>query len=158
MYPCRIQVRASQPTLSVRFTAPVQALPQHFGRIYGSIMQYLGEMGEDHAGPPFAMYYNMDMQNLDIEAGFPVKKALPPRGDIQACEIPGGTFAVCHYTGPYSQCAPAYDHLADYAKDQGYAPTGLAIEWFLDGPDVPPEKMRTDIAYEVHRAADHIPA
>jgi effector-binding domain-containing protein len=142
----------------MRFTAPVQDLPQHFGRIYGAIVHYLEELNEEHAGPPFAMYYNMDMQNLEIELGFPVKKALPPRDDIRAGEIPGGTFAVCHYTGPYDQCAPAYAHLAEYAQEQGYVPTGLAIEWYLDGPEVPPEKRRTDMAFAVRRVPEHIPA
>ena len=75
-YPCELQEQPTRPTLSIRFKAPVQELPQHFGRIYGPIGQYLGQLGEQHAGAPFAIYYNMDMQNLYIEAGFPVHKPL----------------------------------------------------------------------------------
>jgi len=34
-----------QPTLMLRETHTVEELPQFFGKAYGSIMQYLGEIG-----------------------------------------------------------------------------------------------------------------
>lgn len=152
MFPCDLQEHPSRPTLTIRFRAPVQELPQHFGRIYQTIIQYLEELGEEHAGPAFAIYYNTDMQNLDIEAGFPVSQSLPARGEVQASEIPGGRFAVCHYIGVYAQIGPAYDQLLKFANDMGYAPTGAAYEWYLNGPDeVPPEKLKTDLMFPVTR-------
>jgi hypothetical protein len=44
--------------------------------------------GEQPAGPAFVAHHNMDMQNLDIEQGFPVSKPLPAKGEIQPGEIP----------------------------------------------------------------------
>ena len=41
------------------------------------IAQYLAEQSEQPAGAPFVAYYNMDMQNLDVEIGFPVTACLP---------------------------------------------------------------------------------
>ncbi len=74
---CELRERLAQPTLSVRTVAAVQELPQIMGRVFGEIMQYLGELGEYPAGPPFAAYYSLDMQNLEVEVGFPVTRPLP---------------------------------------------------------------------------------
>ena len=67
----------------------MQDLREVLGKSYGSIMAYLMELGEQPVDAPFTAYYNMDMQNLDVEIGFPVGKALPGRGEIQASTIPG---------------------------------------------------------------------
>ena len=155
MFPCEIQEQSTRPTLSIRFRSPVQELPQHFTRIYTAVAEYICEVGGEHAGPAFAIYYNMDMGDLDIEAGFPVTKPLSAKGEIQAGEIPGGTFAVCHYTGPYAGVAPAYEALTRFAQDEGYAPAGLvAYEWYFDGPDVPEQDLRTDVAFPVKRVQE----
>jgi len=68
----------------------LETMAQVLGKAYGAIAQYLGELGEQPAGPPFVAYYNMDMQALDVEIGFPVSRKLSGKGDIQASEIPGG--------------------------------------------------------------------
>ena len=152
MFPCDLQEHPTRPTLTIRFRTPVEELPKHLGQVYHAIADYLEELGEEHAGPAFTAYYNMDMQNLDIEAGFPVSKTLPAKGEIQASTIPGGTFAVCHYTGPYEQVSPAYDQLMKFTMDKGYEARGVVYEWYLNGPDeVPPEKYKTDIAFPVKR-------
>lgn len=155
MFPCEIKQQADQPTLSIRFRAPVQELPQHFGRIYGAIMQYLGTLGEPHAGGAFAAYYNMDMQNLDIEAGFSVPKPLAGKGEIKAGMIPGGLFAICHYTGPYDKVGPAYEQLTQFAKDKGLKVSRMAYEWYLNGPgEVPPQELKTDLVFPVTHIAE----
>ncbi|MCZ7539654.1 MAG: GyrI-like domain-containing protein [Anaerolineae bacterium] len=152
MYPCELQEQPARPTLSIRFRSPVQDLSTHFGRIWGSLIEYLGTLGEHPTGAPFAAYYNMDMQDLDIEAGFPVARPLPGKGEIQATEIPGGMFAICHYTGPYNQVGPAYGELTQFVQQQGYAPSGAAYEWYLNDPSaVPPQELKTDVAFPVTR-------
>lgn len=87
-YSCEIKEQAAQPVLSMRVRTPVQGLPQQLGRMFGAVAQYLGELGEQPAGPAFVAHHNMDMQNLDIEQGFPVSKPLPAKGEIQPGEIP----------------------------------------------------------------------
>ena len=151
MYPCELQEHAPRHTVSIRFRSPEQELPVRFGRVWSSIGEYLGALGEPPVGPPFAIYYNMDMQDLDIEAGVPLARPLPGKGDIQAGHIPGGVFAICHYTGPYDQVGPAYEQLVQFVRERGYAVAGAAYEWYFDGPDVPPQDSRTDIVFPVTR-------
>lgn len=137
-----------QATLSVRATQAVGDLPQFFGRVYGSIMQYLGELGAAPAGMPFATYYNMDMEHMDVEAGFPVAKPLPSKGEIQASRIPAGKYISTIHVGPYDACKSAYDALADWAKQNGHEPNGIAYEYYLNDPSADPKvQPETEIRY-----------
>jgi effector-binding domain-containing protein len=147
-YQCEVKEQPFQPTLAIRTRAPVQELPRALGDAYSAIAQYLGELGEQPAGPPFVAYYNQDMQDLDLEIGFPVSGELPDRGDIQTGEIPGGKLATCLYTGPYSGIAQAYTALSEWMEANGYQPTGVAYEVYLNDPDeTPPEELQTQIAF-----------
>jgi effector-binding domain-containing protein len=149
-YHCEVKEQHAQPTLVIRTRTPVQELPTVIGGAYGAIAQYLGELGEPPAGPPFTAYFNQDMQNLDVEIGFPVSRALPGRGEIHASEIPGGKVATCLYTGPYSGMEPAYNALFQWMEANGYQATGVAYEVYLSDPDeTPPEELQTQIVFPV---------
>ena len=69
-YNIELKEKSVQPVLAVRKTTSIGNLPQEIGKAYGSIMQYLSELGEQPADVPFTAYYNMDMENLDVEMGF----------------------------------------------------------------------------------------
>jgi len=147
-YKCEVKNQSTQPTLSIRTRTPVQDLPRVLGEAYGAIAQYLGELGQQPVGPPFAVYYNADMQNLDVEAGFPVSGSFSGKGDITASEIQAGKVATCLYTGPYNEVEPAYNALSQWIKDNGYEATGVTYEMYLNDPDItPPQELKTQIAF-----------
>jgi effector-binding domain-containing protein len=147
-YHCELKEWSAQPTLAIRTRAAVQDLSRVMGETYGAIAQYLGELGEYPAGPPFAAYHNMDMQDLDVEIGFPVARELPGRGDIQAGHLPQGKVATHLYTGPYSDMESAYDALSRWIEENGYEPTGVAYEFYLSDPEeTPPDEHQTQIVF-----------
>jgi effector-binding domain-containing protein len=147
-YEIKLLELPDQPTLTIRATQAVTDLPQFFGRVYGSIMQYLTETGQIPTGMPFATYYNMDMQHMDVEAGFPVAEALPARGEIQPSQIPGGKFISTIHVGPYNSIEPAYNALAEWAKQNGVKPTGIAYEYYLNDPrQNPPVPAETEVRF-----------
>ncbi len=147
-YPCEIKEQSVQPTLTIRATTPVQGLPQLMGRALGAVAQYLGEMGEQPAGPPFTAYYNMDMQDLDVAVGFASAQELPGKGEIQAGEIPGGKYASVLHIGPYDQCGQAYEAMTRFVKESGHAATGVAYEFYLNDPQqTPPQQLQTLIMF-----------
>lgn len=139
-YQCEIKEQAAQPTVSIRTRAAVQDLPQVMGQVFGEIAQYIGRAGGQFAGAPFAAYYNMDMQDLDVEIGFPVAASLPGEGRIQAGQIPGGYVATVLHVGPYDAIGPAYEALTKYIADHGYAPSGIAYEFYLTDPNEEPKQ------------------
>jgi effector-binding domain-containing protein len=147
-YTCELIDRPAQPTLSIRTHSSVQNLPATLGPAWGAIAQHLGQLGQSPAGAPFVAYYTMDMENLDIEIGFPVAKKLTGQGNIQASEIPAGKAGTCLYTGPYDKMVPAYEALTQWMKAKGYEPTGVAYEVYLNDPQqVPPEALQTQIVF-----------
>lgn len=147
-FTCEIKNVRAQPVLSIRTKTSLQNLPQTLGEGYGKVMQYLAEIGEQPSGAPFTAYYNMDMENLDIELGFPVMKKLPGKNGISACEIPGGMAATCLYTGPYQEMPPAYEALTRLVAEKGYEATGVSYETYLNDPMVtPPQELITLIMF-----------
>jgi effector-binding domain-containing protein len=149
-YQCELEQQAAQPALTMRLRTAVQDLPRVFGETYGAIMQYLGELGEHPAGMPFAAYYNyanMDMQDLDVEIGFPVARKIAGKDGIRASELPAGKVASVMHIGPYDQVGPAYEALTQWVKEQGYESTGVAYEFYYSPPETPPEETRTKIAF-----------
>jgi effector-binding domain-containing protein len=147
-YHCEIKDQPAQPTLSIRARTPVEELPALLGESYGKIATYLAELGESPTGAPFAAYYNMDMQDLDVEVGFPVAKPLAGKNEIQASQVPGGQLASILHVGPYSDIAPAYEALAEYVKEQGREPTGISYEFYLNDPQkTPPAELHTQVLF-----------
>ncbi|HYF75139.1 MAG TPA: GyrI-like domain-containing protein, partial [Candidatus Nitrosocosmicus sp.] len=128
----------------------VGKLPEELGKAYGSIIQYLNELGEQPVEAPFTAYHNMDMENLDVEMGFPVSRQLPGRGDIKAGGIPAGKYVQCMYKGPYADMAPVYDAMNKWVGDNGLEATGTVYEFYYNSPmDVPESELLTRIEFAV---------
>jgi len=146
--PCKVFEQIDQPVLSIRTKAAVQDLPAVLGKAYGDVMTHMGSLGESPVGMPFVCYYNMDMQALDLEIGFPAARALPGKGDVQPSTIPAGLSATCEYTGPYEEMVSAYNELNAWMEEHGYQPTGVVYEYYLNGPqDTPPAGFKTRIVF-----------
>lgn len=143
--------RPETHTLGIRTRTRVEDLPTLIGPSYGKIAAYLDELGTHMADIPFVAYHNMDMQNLDLEIGFPVAKALPGKEDIQAATIPGGLAVGCVYQGPYTGLREPYDELGQWIQANGYTPTGVAYEFYFNGPPTPEDKLLTLILFPVHK-------
>ena len=147
-YQCEVREQPAQAALTIRTRSSIQDLPQLFGRAYGAIIQHLTQLRQFPAGAPFAAYYNMDMQNLDVELGFPVSKELPGKDEIKASRIPGGKFAMVLHTGPYPEVSRAYEALAKWIAEKGYQVTGVAYEVYLNDPmQTKPEDLKTQVMF-----------
>lgn len=147
-YKIEVEERPAQPVLSVRTRTAVSNLPQELGKAFRAIIAYLDELGEKPAGAAFAGYYNTDMNDLDVEIGFPVAKALPGRGVIKAGEIPGGKQVSCLHKGPYNQVEPAYAALMRFVDENGYTATGVSYEFYYNSPaEVPESELLTKIVF-----------
>jgi effector-binding domain-containing protein len=137
-----------QPALVIRKRASVQQLPQILGQAWGAIMEVAGRTGAAPAGPPFVAYRNMDMQDLDLEIGFPFATRLGGEGEVQAGELPGGKAAECLYVGPYDKIASAYEAIQKWLDEHGHTPTGIAYEFYLNDPQTTrPEELQTQVVF-----------
>ncbi len=152
-YQCEVKEQTTQLTLSVRTRSAVQNLPQTLGQAYKALWEYLRELGETAVGPPFVAYYNMDMQDLDIEVAVPVSKKLPAKNEIKPSEMAGGTFATCLYVGPYPAIEPAYTALMQWVEANGYKFAGnRSYEVYLNDPaNTPPAELQTQILFPLQK-------
>jgi effector-binding domain-containing protein len=134
-----LKEQKSQPVLSIRTRTTLADLPNIIGDSYHKIAGYLEELGEQPADVPFTAYYNLNMQDMDIEMGFPVSKPLPGKGDIKAGKIPLGKVASYMYKGIYSEMEPVYNEIFKWINEKGYQPRGVYYEYYYNAPDEVPE-------------------
>jgi len=90
----------------------------------------------------------MDMDDLDMEIGFPFEQTLTGKGNVIAGEIPGGRAAACLHVGPYDQLGAAYEALKRWMQENGHVPAGVAYEFYLNDPQTtPPAGLRTQVVF-----------
>lgn len=147
-YKIELTEQSMQPVLSVRARTSVKNLPREIGKAYGAIITYLNEMKEQPTGPAFVAYYNMDMEDLDVEMGFPVSKVLKGKEEITASHIPAGRQVSCMHKGPYGASAAVYDAMSNWMNQNGHTPTGVAYEFYYNSPmEVLESELLTKIVF-----------
>ena len=149
-YQCEEVEKPAQPVLSIRTRVPVQNLPDALGKGYMAIGQYLESLSKSPEGDPFVAYYNMNMEDLDLEMGFPVSEKVQGKGEIESREIPAGKYATCLHTGPYPDLGLAYEALTEWVKGEGYEVSGTAYEFYLNDASVtPPQELKTLLLFPI---------
>ena len=147
---CKIEERDVQPVASIRTRTPVTEISAVLGECYGRIMGYLGELGVYPSGAPFTAYFNMDMEDLDLEIGMPVAEPVAAKDDIASSEIPAGKYVTATHVGPYEKFEETYNVLMAYMGEQGVDGSGVAYEFYLNDPsETPPEKLITEILIQL---------
>ncbi len=135
-----------QHTLMKRFTTPVGELSNVMGTVYGEIAAHMQQHGIPFAGPPFALYHNMDMEALDMEIRFPVLNAVEGSGEVKAGKIPGGKVATTIHAGPYSTMEETYTRLMGFVDEKKLTVTEWMYETYLNSPEeVPEAELRTEV-------------
>lgn len=124
-----------QHTISIRITTTIEELPNIIGINYMKIMSYLEQLGEKPLDVPFTAYYNLDMQNLDVEMGFIVDKKLPDRDEIKSGVIPQGKRLTYMYKGQYDGMQEVYDKIMKWIADNKYELQGVYYEYYYNSPE-----------------------
>ena len=147
-YDCQTYLQEALPVLGIRTHAPVEKLQETLGNCYASIGQYMAGLGEAPAGIPYVAYFNMDMQDLDMEVGFKVAKPLPGMGPVQAGALPNTMVATCTHAGPYPDLKFAYEELGRWVEEKGLQASEVLYEFYLNDPaTTPPEALQTQIVF-----------
>lgn len=152
-YHCELTKLSPKPALTVRAQVLTEDLSDMFENAFAALIEYLEEMGEDIAGPPFAIYHSIETDRLDVEAGLPVTKTLPGKGDIRSSEIVIDQGVSTTHSGQYEEIEEAYIALLEWIAENGYEPTGITYEFYLNDPGTTPqEELRTEVIMPVRSA------
>ena len=147
-YVCETKERQATPTITIRTRANAESLPVVLGQALAALGGYMAQQGAQMAGAPYVAYYNMDMQDLDIEVGFPLSAATPGAGNVQAGSIPAGAVATTMHKGAYTDLGAAYEALNAYLQLKGLHPSGVVYEFYHNAPnEVKPEDLLTEIVF-----------
>ena len=138
----------ARKTLAVRYRTSMAKLAEGMGQVYGEVAAYMAKSGIPFAGPPFAIYYNMDMEDLDVEIGFPVNSPAPGEGRVRPGKLPGGKLAMATHIGSYESLGGTYEKLTAFVQERALAPEEYMYEEYLNSPeDTAPEKLATNIYF-----------
>ncbi|MGE5626586.1 MAG: GyrI-like domain-containing protein [Solirubrobacterales bacterium] len=152
MFNIELHDQKSQPVLSIRKKTTIEELPKLIGENYGKIVSYLNELNEKPVDVPFTAYYNLDVNNLDVEMGFPVSKPLPgkEKDGIVYREIPAGKIVTATYKGAYSGMEKVYEGAFKWINTEDLEPLGVYYEYYYNSPkDVPESELLTKIVIPV---------
>lgn len=143
-----IKTVQEQHTAAVRTRTPIEKISETLGACYGEVMQCVNSQDVQPSGPPFAIYYNMDMSDLDMEIGFPVAAMITDAGRVKAGTIPSGKAAVATHVGPYDTIGETYEKLSAFVKEKKLEPNGFSYEYYLNDPgETAPEELLTEIYF-----------
>jgi effector-binding domain-containing protein len=136
-----------QQTAVVRGKASLPEIAAFLGHAYGTVAAHLEHHGKSIAGMPFARFRHLGEDEYEIEAGFPVARAIWSEGEVEAATLPGGQAAATWHTGPYDEMGPAYEALADWVERHGGVLDGEAWEVYYSDPGEQPDPAtwRTEV-------------
>jgi effector-binding domain-containing protein len=142
----------AQDVLYIRKHVGMDKLPQTIGESYGAIMRYLNELGAQASGEPYTAYHNLNMQDMDVEMGFPVSKPMPPQGEIKSGRIAASRVVSALYVGPYSGLEIVYNEIFKWIAEKGLKLKDVYYEYYYNSPqEVPEKELLTKVVMPVEK-------
>jgi effector-binding domain-containing protein len=113
--------------------------------------EWVGRNGGQPAGAPFTRYLDMSRMPAEfrLEIGVPVVAPIPPEGQFEMRELPGGDIAVGDHYGPYETVIETAERLREFIEQQGRSIAGPLWESYTTDPgeEPDPEKWHTEVCY-----------
>lgn len=146
-----ITKQTAQPTIYIRIRMSLDSMTEDFNTGYGKLMAYLSELGESIAAPPYAAYYNSDMNDMDTEMGIPVSKPLPEKGEIKSGSIlPFEKTVSAIHKGSYDTLHKTYEKVYQYIADNKLTIAGPHYDFYISDPaNTSEEEMITKVAIPI---------
>ncbi|MCA1780877.1 MAG: GyrI-like domain-containing protein [Dermatophilaceae bacterium] len=142
-----------EPTTAavLRETVPMSELTDFFDRAFHAVMVTVQAQEVAVTGPPFAIYYGMPTDTVDLAVGFPTATPVSPADGVVAAELPGGRAAQLLHVGPYDQLESAYGRVMAWLSEKDHRPADVMWETYLNepAPDGDPTANQTLITWPI---------
>ena len=104
---------------TVRAVVDPDDVPAFMADALGMVTLALDQAGVRPAGPPFARYFSMSPDGLDVAAGFPVAEPFLGSGVVHPGELPAGPAAVTTHVGGFGGLEAAWGGLRRRVDELG---------------------------------------
>ncbi len=141
--------QAEQYVLSVRTMINFIDYPKTAEQAYTKIMEYATQNNLLLSDGPFVCYHNADLENLDVEMGFPVPKLIPGNGEIIGHAIPAQKLASGIFLGAYEESDPLMMDIMQWIAEHGYKQQGEIYNYYLNDENRPASELLTRISIPV---------
>lgn len=138
-----------QHVLSIRAKIHFNDYPKVAGQAYEKTMEYATQNDLLFSGGPFVCYHNVDLENLDVEMGFPVATPVAGKGEILGHTIPGQKVVSGIFLGAYQDTDPLMMEIVQWIADHGYAQQGTIYNYYLNDENRPASELLTQIVVPV---------
>lgn len=134
---------------TVRAIVAAEDVPAFMADALGLVAIALHEAGVAPAGPPFARYFSMSPDGLDIATGFPVAEPFFGAGVVHPGELPAGPAAVATHVGPFEGLEAAWTAFRARIDELGRRRTDDPWEVYFVGPGsgVDETEWRTELVW-----------
>jgi effector-binding domain-containing protein len=134
--------REAQAFACIRVACKPAELWATLAGLYPEIMAHLNAIGVRIEGVPILRYLENGDDEVEIEAGFPVARAVAEKGRIKNGQLPAGRTLIGWHVGPYEGLPAAHRALAAHAAERKLKPRGASWEVYWTDPGVVPEPER----------------
>ena len=134
-------------TAAVRDTIPMTELRGFFDRSFDLLPAVLAEQGVDPAGPPYARYFGLPGDTVDVELGYPVTETISPQGDIYPAALSAPRIVRAVHEGSYDRLGDSWRAMWEWIVARGLDAADEMWEVYLTEPtpDSDPAAMRTEL-------------
>lgn len=141
----------TRPPMRVAYVRSIGPLAS-IGEAYGMLFGFVAAQGIDVVGGGLGISYDdpviTDPARLRFDAAVPVSAEVKGSGRVLTRTVPGGSFAVTRFQGPYTDMHGAYvDIVGRWFPRSNYEPADAGcLEFYLNDPrTIPPAGLWTEI-------------
>lgn len=139
-----LKQQPSYHSLAIRKTINfMQEFSDFAGYSFDKIAKYLESISELPSGAPIVCFHNMDLENLDLEIGFPVAHQIDGKDDIAANVIPTQKVVSTIDLGAYEKQDPTLEELFAWIQSNGYEMQGEIYYQYLNDTERPESELLT---------------
>jgi effector-binding domain-containing protein len=138
-----------QHVLSIRKTIRFNDFPNIAKQVYEQIDEYTRQKNLLFSDCPFVCYHNSDLENLDVEMGFPVAKPVSGYGEIGGHTFPVQKVVSGIFLGAYEETDPLMLEILQWITTNGYEQLGSIFNYYLNDGDRPASEQLTKIVIPI---------
>lgn len=147
----RVFYRTEQPVLVIDKIAKADDVPMLILESYFKIEQYLKSINEFLVDAPYVAFHNpKDLNNLDVEMGFPTRKPLKGKDDVRISSLPSGRVLSCMHLGPRTGLKDIYAEMDIWLEKHSIEAVGDIYEHYYNSPfDIAEEHLLTRVVVPI---------